>query len=130
MSCELATEFRLSAARRISVDRADLEPWPLEPDSILSGQPRASGFMLSRSADRRTVRGVWACTPGEFRWVWTYDETLVVVEGEAIVELDDGVVQLRPGDMAFFERGQSSIWRILSPLRKGFHAASADPLPF
>jgi hypothetical protein len=85
---------------------------------------------LSRSCGGRAVRGIWACTPGEFRWVWTYDETLVVVEGEARVELADGAIELRPGDLAYFERGQSSIWRIRTPLLKGFHALAAEPLPF
>ena len=125
-----AAPLRLNAAQSVQIDQADLESWPLEPDTILEGAPAAAGFVLSRSADRRMVRGIWSSTPGVFRWVWTYDETLVVVSGEATVELADGVVELKPGSLAFFERGQASIWRIKTPLLKGFHAASCDPLPF
>jgi uncharacterized cupin superfamily protein len=117
-------------AQRIDVRAAELESWPLDPASILQGAPKASGLTLSRSHDRKMVRGIWACTPGAFRWVWTYDETLTVLEGEAIVELADGRIELKPGDLAYFERGQSSIWRIRSPLKKTFHAAADEPLPF
>jgi uncharacterized cupin superfamily protein len=126
----LAAPRLLRTAQSIDINHAKLEDWPLDPATVLSGVPQAQGLTLSRSADRRAVRGIWACTPGVFRWVWTYDETLVVTAGHAIVELADGQVELKVGDLAFFERGQASVWRILAPLRKGFHAAASEPLPF
>jgi len=68
------------------------------------------------------VRGIWACTPGTFRWEWTSDETITVVSGRASVRMSDGrVVELAPGDMGFFEAGQSSTWTIIEPFRKSFH---------
>ena len=74
---------------------------------------------------------VWECTPGKFTWVFSYDETLVVVEGRATVELDTGeTVELAPGVMAFFGRGHDATWTVHETLRKGFHADSPDPLPF
>jgi hypothetical protein len=77
------------------------------------------------------VRGVWECTPGRFRWNFTYDETVIVVKGRATVELESGeTISLNPGDMAFFERGQWSTWTIHEPFRKAFHADSPEPLPF
>lgn len=121
---------KIRTAQRIDARVAALEPWPLDPDSILQGAPDAYGLTLSHSLDRRMARGIWACTPGAFRWVWTYDETLTVLEGEATVELADRRIHLRPGDLAYFERGQSSIWRIRSQLKKTFHAAADEPLPF
>jgi uncharacterized cupin superfamily protein len=39
-------------------------------------------------------------------------------------------VSLEPGDMAFFGRGQSSVWTIHENFRKAFHADSPEPLPF
>lgn len=121
---------RLRSAQCVDIAAADLESWPLDPATILSGAPQAAGLTLSRSQDARNVRGIWACTPGAFRWVWAYDETLTVLSGTATVELADGRIELKPGVLAFFERGQSSIWRITAPLRKSFHAVSDDPLPF
>jgi uncharacterized cupin superfamily protein len=116
---------------RVHVADADLAAWPLPSDWILDGSPAASGAVLSRSPDSRIIRGVWRCTPGRFNWQFSYDETLVVLEGRATVELDTGEkVDLEPGDMAFFGRGHGSTWTIHETVLKGFHADSPDPLPF
>ena len=91
----------------------------------------AAGLVLSKSIDARNVRGLWECTPGRFRWDFTYDETLVVVSGWATVTFDDGrSIELRAGDLAFFERGQSVVWTVRELFRKGFHGDSPTPLPF
>lgn len=108
-----------------------LSPWPLPAEWVEQGSPQASGAVLSKSADSRVVRGVWACTPGRFRWLFTYDETVIVVQGSATVIMQSGQqVSLKPGVMAFFERGQASTWTIHENFRKAFHADSPEPLPF
>jgi uncharacterized cupin superfamily protein len=110
---------------------AELSPWPLPAEWVEHGSPQASGAVLSKSADCRVVRGVWACTPGSFRWMYTYDETVVVVQGTATVVMESGdQVSLHPGDMVFFARGQGSTWTIHENFRKAFHADSPEPLPF
>lgn len=115
----------------LNVAGAALQSWPLPDALIIAGHPLASGRVLSKSADGRKVRGIWSSTPGRFRWNWDYDETVVVLSGRATVELDGGRrMELGPGDMAFFERGQQSVWTIHETLRKGFHADSPVPLPF
>lgn len=109
----------------------ELSSWPLPAEWVQQGSPAASGTVLSKSADSRVIRGVWACTPGRFRWEFTYDETVVVVQGRATVVMDSGAqVSLTPGVMAFFERGQGSTWTIHENFRKAFHADSPEPLPF
>jgi uncharacterized cupin superfamily protein len=109
----------------------ELNSWPLPADWVEQGSPQASGTVLSKSADARVVRGIWSCTPGRFRWVYSYDETVVVFKGSATVVMDSGEeVSLQPGDMAFFPRGQNSTWTIHEDFRKAFHADSPDPLPF
>ena len=109
----------------------ELSSWPLPAEWVQQGSPEASGAVLSKSADSRVIRGVWACTPGRFRWAFTYDETVVVVQGRATVVMDNGAeVSLTPGVMAFFARGQGSTWTIHENFRKAFHADSPDPLPF
>jgi uncharacterized protein len=115
----------------VRVMDAELSPWPLPTEWVERGSPQASGAVLSKSADSRIVRGVWACTPGTFRWTYTYDETVVVVQGTATVVMDNGnQVALHPGDMAFFARGQGSTWTVHENFRKAFHADSPEPLPF
>ena len=116
---------------RTHIADAELVSWPLPAEWVVEGNPEASGAVLSKSADSRIVRGVWQCTPGRFRWNFSYDETLVVLYGRATVQLESGEeVSFGAGDMVFFERGQWSTWTIHETLRKGFHADSPDPLPF
>ncbi len=118
-------------AASVHIATASLEPWPLPPGSIVSGSPATAGLVLSQSDDECVVRGLWECTPGSFRWEWTYDETLVVVSGRARVRIDGGpTIEIGPGDFAYFERGQSAIWETVELFRKAFHALSPTPLPF
>jgi uncharacterized cupin superfamily protein len=118
-------------AVKAAIRDATLSAWPIPADWIRSGQPDAAGMVLSKSDDSRIVRGIWECTPGEFHWPFTYDETVVVVKGRATVRLENGeMVELSPGDLAYFGRGQNSVWTIHENFRKAFHADSPDPLPF
>ncbi len=118
-------------ATRVAIASAPLEPWDLPPGAVVAGTPATSGCVIAQSADGCVVRGLWECTPGSFRWTWTYDETLVVVRGRARVHVDGGpVVELGPGDLACFDRGQSATWETVETLRKAFHALSPEPLPF
>jgi uncharacterized cupin superfamily protein len=120
-----------AAIAHLHVPSAALASWPLPGELIVEGSPQASGAVLSKSADSKKVRGIWSCTPGTFRWNWNYDETVFMLAGRATVELADGrVVELKAGDMAFFEIGEESVWTIHETLRKGFHADAPEPLPF
>jgi uncharacterized cupin superfamily protein len=126
MSAVLSAPARTLAAAKLHVPTATLEPWPLPPELVIAGHPEAQGCVLSASADGRIVRGIWACTPGSFRWDWTSDEMVTVILGRARVQLSDGrVIDLMPGDMGFFEAGLSSTWTILEPFRKSFHTLAA-----
>jgi uncharacterized protein len=106
-----------------------LEPWPLDPSQILEGTPEASGKILWRSDDDRLAVGIWCCTPGSFSWTHV-DETLIVIEGRVTVEREDGagVIELRPGVVAFFEEGLRTRWRVHETVRKGFHLHSANAI--
>ncbi len=117
----------LPFAAKLHVPDAALQPWPLGEDLVIQGRPEASGTLLSASADSRVMRGIWACTPGAFHWSWTADEMVTVVSGRATVALADGrVVELAPGDTAFFEAGLASVWTIHTPFRKSFHTVQAQ----
>ncbi len=106
-----------------------LESWPLEPSQILDGEPEASGRLLWKSRDGTLAAGIWRCTPGSFTWDHV-DETLVVIEGSATVEREDGggTIELRPGIVVFFPEGLRTRWRVHETVRKGFHLHSAQPL--
>jgi uncharacterized cupin superfamily protein len=113
----------------IDARAATMTAWPIPSGQITEGRPDAEGLVFSRSSDRRTLRGVWRCGAGSFTWHFGWDETLVVIEGDATVELDTGErVELRPGVTAFFGRGHDSTWTIREPILKGFHILSPEPL--
>jgi uncharacterized protein len=125
------TPMNITTIDKLHVADASLKAWPLPAELVIEGDPTASGAVLSKSDDARKVRGIWSCTPGRFRWNWTYDETVFMLSGRATVALSGGrVVELQPGDMAFFPTGEESVWTIHETLRKSFHADSAQPMPF
>jgi uncharacterized protein len=65
--------------------------------------------------------GLWTHEPADVPYVFPGDETMHVLEGEATIELDSGEsVQLRPGVIASFPKGQSSTWHITQPFKKFF----------
>jgi uncharacterized cupin superfamily protein len=111
------------------VGSAPLEPWPLDPAQIIDGDPQASGTLLWKSEDSTLAVGIWRCTPGSFSWNHV-DETLVVIDGRATVEREDGgdPVELAPGTVAFFPEGLRTRWTVHETVRKGFHLHSAQPL--
>lgn len=97
----------------------DLEPMPIEPSWIRSGNPEARWKVLTKSQDKMATKLVWQCTPGVFEWHYDDDETIYVIEGEAFLTSSDGKErQFGAGDMVFFPAGSSCTWRITKTVRK------------
>ncbi len=87
---------------------------------IAEGKPafRASSFSQSPTG---TVSGIWECDgPAKFRWEYTVDETLYVLEGGAELEYQGTVYVLRPGTAAFFPAGVAVNWTVSKRIRKAF----------
>src|SRR6478736_1467351 len=83
-----------------------LPDMPIDPSLIKKGNPTARGTILLQSADKRVSSGLWSCEPGEFQWVFTWDEFIHVLEGEVSITEDGGErYTLGPGDMAHFPLG-------------------------
>jgi uncharacterized cupin superfamily protein len=115
----IAQEKTGSRAAKIRISDANLKPDPIAAKDVVSGAPRAADFVFSVSPDSRETRGVWTCTRGSFRWTFDVNETAVILEGRVTVRMDDGVLlDLKAGDLAFFPRGQKSVWTIEENLRK------------
>ena len=110
----------MSAAFTHRVADLDLEPAPLDPETILEGSPEVSELVLDTSADGRVVRGVWQITPGVIEDVEA-DEVFVVVSGRATVEVEGGpTLELEPGVVGVLRAGDRAVWRIHETLRKVF----------
>jgi uncharacterized cupin superfamily protein len=97
----------------------DLEPQPIPQEWVLSGTPVTRGKMLVRSKDYTETVVVWDCTAGSFRWHYSQDETLLVISGEAFLQLENGSERrFGPGDIGFFHAGTTCTWRVAHYIRK------------
>jgi uncharacterized cupin superfamily protein len=102
------------------VDADGFEPYPLDPADIIEGEPNSRVHWL-RQDDSGLLTGVFAADPVKTRYAWPQDETIHVLEGEVRIEFDDGdALELGPGDVASFKKGDTAIWHIKSPFREFF----------
>jgi uncharacterized cupin superfamily protein len=110
----------IERSERLDPVTIELEPWPLKPDQIVEGEPRALGRILDTGLDDKTARGVWEHTAGVSTDTES-DEIFVVVSGRATVEVDDGpTLELGPGDIGVLRAGDRTTWRVHEDLRKVF----------
>lgn len=105
----------------VAASEADLElqPAPINPDWVVTGQPFARLAEHSKGSDDAAATAIWDCTAGEFRWFFGWDETVMILEGGVTVTDENGTVkELRTGDIAYFKGGTWATWRIDRYVRK------------
>ena len=125
----MSQERPTGSIRAIHGPDCPLDPWPIPPDWVLEGVPRASGAVLWQSEDKRVLNGIWECTPGKFTWDYTWDETAYVFEGRLTITGEDGhTLSLGAGDLGFVESGTRLTWEIKETVRKAFHVRSDTPV--
>ncbi|MFG2288087.1 cupin domain-containing protein [Streptomyces sp. NPDC048595] len=100
---------------------AELEPEPLDPSQIISGEPEVTGKVLWESPDGRQLRGIWQITPGVVTDTEA-NELFVVVSGRATIEVEGGsVLEVGPGDACILREGDRTRWTVHETLRKAYH---------
>ncbi|MFF9869909.1 cupin domain-containing protein [Streptomyces sp. NPDC013953] len=105
----------------VHIPDAELEPEPLDPEQIVSGDPVVTGRVLWESADGTHVRGIWQMTPGVVTDTEA-NELFVVVSGRATVEVEGGdTLQIGPGDAGLLRAGDRTTWTVHETLRKAYH---------
>jgi len=110
--------------------RLEMQPAPINPDWIISGEPQARMADHSRSGDRASYTALWDCTAGTFRWFFAWDETVNILEGEVHVTAEDGSIHvLRAGDVAYFKAGTWATWRVDDYVRKVAFLRRPFPMP-
>ncbi|WP_299818185.1 cupin domain-containing protein [uncultured Roseibium sp.] len=101
------------------LNKDTLKPSPIDQSWILEGNPQARCHNLFRIADNWTSVDHWSCTSGKFRWQYFFDETILILEGEAFITDDDGVTyHAVPGTTLSFPDGSAAIWEVPSYIRK------------
>lgn len=100
-------------------DAMDLQPAPIRPEWVLSGNPIARVAQHSNADDGFAGTAVWDCTAGSFRWFFHWDETVYILEGSVHVTAEDGTQRvIAAGDIAYFKGGTWATWRVDSYVRK------------
>jgi uncharacterized protein len=108
----------LTPSFTIDPGTAELEPWPLEPEQIVSGEPEVSGLVLHTSADERVERGIWQHTAGVSTDIEA-DELFVVLSGRATITIEGGTtLEVGPGSVAVLRAGDRTTWTVHETLRK------------
>ena len=106
-----------------------LDPWPIPADQVRAGQPTARGAVIARSDDRRTLTGIWECTPGTFDWSYSWDETITVLAGRVTIADEGGATRgFKAGDVVRFPVGLRATWTVHETVRKMFALISPTPV--
>jgi len=100
----------------VSAASLRLEPYDLEEDQVVAGEPRVSSLELAEAEGLEV--GLWEHTAGVSTDT-EVDEVFVVLVGRATITLGDGsTLEVGPGDVGVLRAGESTTWRIHEDLRK------------
>lgn len=79
--------------------------------------------LTENQIEERGIRDwpVWEKEVSRFDWTYEGDEECLVLEGEVVVETDEGTVNIRPGDYVTFKKGLTCIWDVRKPIRKHYN---------
>lgn len=64
---------------------------------------------------------IWEKEVSKFPWQYDSDEECLILEGEVIVETDQGKFTIKPGDFVVFKKGLKCVWDIRKPIRKHYN---------
>ena len=61
---------------------------------------------------------VWEKEVSRFDWQYDEEEVCLIIEGEVVVETDEGNYLIRKGDFVTFSKGLRCVWDVKKPVRK------------
>jgi uncharacterized cupin superfamily protein len=106
-----------------TVNTSFWEPMPLDTPDMLEGdpEPRVHWLKKNEKGDPTYLAGLWLVKPAKFRWLFFGNETFHVLEGRAVITIDDGTsVEVKPGDIISFPMNTPSTWEVKETLKKMF----------
>jgi hypothetical protein len=63
---------------------------------------------------------IWEKEISRFDWVYEEEEHCLFLEGEVIIETDQGTFTIVPGDYVIFQHGLKCVWDIRRKVRKHY----------
>ncbi|UWU73945.1 cupin domain-containing protein [Bradyrhizobium huanghuaihaiense] len=100
-------------------ETVELTPSPIEPSWIIEGRPEARSHLLSKSAFKTWWTMIWSCTEGKFNWHYDFDETVVILEGSIMLEVDGAApTRYGAGDVILFRTGSHAKWHVEERVKK------------
>ena len=109
-----------SEMQKWEIDDAVLTVDPIDPSSVLSGNPVVSNRVLWESVDGHRVCGIWEMTPGVVADTES-DEMFVVHRGKATIRINDGKeYSIEAGSVGIFAHGTKTVWTVHETLRKAY----------
>jgi uncharacterized cupin superfamily protein len=98
----------------VFVSNVGTEDW--RPDPEVGSGAEEHGLLDTGGLRAGLTRFTESCEP---TWRLPQTEVLLVLEGEARIEIEDGpTLELKPGGMASLPEGAETRWRITAPFKE------------
>jgi uncharacterized cupin superfamily protein len=86
----------------------------------------ATVIIKKLTAEEISARGIdkwpiWEKEVSRFDWVYDGAEECLILEGEVVVETENGNFQIKAGDFVIFEDGLKCTWDIKQAVRKHYY---------
>lgn len=112
----MSTKFPLL---KLNDRETELEEYYLDPEKLISGNPRQSVWNHYTDPTGKYFSGFWQSEVGKWRINYTEEETCYLLQGVSIVSDEDGVsTTLRAGDSFVIPKGFTGTWEVVEPSRK------------
>ena len=115
------TRSALLLAQPLAIADEDLVDWGPVPEPIGDPVSRTRGRLLHRDPDGSNETGLWVCTPGTWHCAVERAEFCHFLQGRCRYRADDGqVLDIGPGDTAFFPAGWRGTCEVTETVRKTY----------
>ena len=118
----------IETVSKLGMATAVLDSTPIRPEWVLEGKPIARSKLISQTEGSNSSSFIWECTAGRFNWHYESEETILFLEGSAVIKDNNGVIhRVRAGDTIVFPLGAVAEWQIDNYVRKV--AVFCSPMP-
>ncbi|MFA4851800.1 MAG: cupin domain-containing protein [Bacteroidales bacterium] len=64
---------------------------------------------------------IWTKEVSRFDWYYDCDEECLILDGEVIVETNEGNYTIKAGDFVTFKQGLKCVWNVKTPIQKHYN---------